>query len=257
MPSGWVRWLLEQYEFAFEVVYASMLDQGDLAAKYDVLIFVDDAIPAKDVVNVNPEAAASRRNFGGGLPDNIPDEYKNRIENVTVAKTVPQLMKFVEAGGTLLTIGSSTSIGYHAKLPILDSLTEKGEDGSEKPLPRRKYYVPASILLAQVDTAHPLTYGVPNQVHVFFDNSPVFRIQPESSREGVRRVAWYNKSPLRSGWAWGEEYLENGIAIIDADVGKGKLVLFGPEITFRAQPHRTFKFLFNGIYYGHTIPENF
>jgi hypothetical protein len=31
-------------------------------------------------------------------------------------------------------------------------------------------------------------------------------------------------------------------------VGKGSLFLFGPEITFRAQPHGTFKFLFNGIY---------
>lgn len=35
-----------------------------------------------------------------------------------------------------------------------------------------------------------------------------------------------------------------------ADVGKGKLFLFGPEITVRGQPHGTFKFLFNGIYYG-------
>jgi hypothetical protein len=26
--------------------------------------------------------------------------------------------------------------------------------------------------------------------------------------------------------------------------------LFAPEITFRGQPHGTFKFLFNGIYYG-------
>jgi hypothetical protein len=26
--------------------------------------------------------------------------------------------------------------------------------------------------------------------------------------------------------------------------------MFGPEITFRAQPHGTFKFLFNSIYYG-------
>ena len=33
-------------------------------------------------------------------------------------------------------------------------------------------------------------------------------------------------------------------------MGKGKLYLFGPEITFRAQPHGTFKFLFNGIYAG-------
>ena len=56
------------------------------------------------------------------------------------------------------------------------------------------------------------------------------------------------RSPLRSGWAWGQNYLEGGTAAIEASVGRGKLYLFGPEITFRAQPHGTFKFLFNGIY---------
>mgnify|MGYP000858272119 CR=1 FL=1 len=54
----------------------------------------------------------------------------------------------------------------------------------------------------------------------------------------------------RDGWAWGQKYLQDGVAVIEAPVGKGKLFLFGPEITFRAQPHGTFKFLFNGIYYG-------
>jgi hypothetical protein len=38
------------------------------------------------------------------------------------------------------------------------------------------------------------------------------------------------------------------VQVIDATVGKGKLFLFGPEITFRGQPAGTFKFLFNGIY---------
>ena len=33
-------------------------------------------------------------------------------------------------------------------------------------------------------------------------------------------------------------------------MGQGRVFAFGPEITFRAQPHGTFKFLFNGIYYG-------
>jgi radical SAM superfamily enzyme YgiQ (UPF0313 family) len=28
------------------------------------------------------------------------------------------------------------------------------------------------------------------------------------------------------------------------------VVLYGPEVTFRGQPHSTFKFLFNGIVYG-------
>ena len=30
----------------------------------------------------------------------------------------------------------------------------------------------------------------------------------------------------------------------------GRVVLFGPEIVWRGQPHGTFKFLFNGIYYA-------
>jgi hypothetical protein len=66
---------------------------------------------------------------------------------------------------------------------------------------------------------------------------------------GVKTVAWFaSKEPLRSGWAWGQHYLEGGAAAIEAALGKGKVLLFGPEITFRAQPHGTFKFLFNGIY---------
>jgi hypothetical protein len=42
----------------------------------------------------------------------------------------------------------------------------------------------------------------------------------------------------------------------EATVGKGRVFLFGPEITFRGQPHGTFKFLFNGIYYGSATPVN-
>ena len=54
MPSGWTRWILEQYEFPFEVVFPQTLDAGNLNAKYDVLVFVDGAIPMRD-------AAARRR----------------------------------------------------------------------------------------------------------------------------------------------------------------------------------------------------
>jgi len=62
-------------------------------------------------------------------------------------------------------------------------------------------------------------------------------------------VAWFaSAKPLRSGWAWGQQYLDKGVGIIDASVGKGRVFLFAPEILFRAQPHGTFKFLFNGIY---------
>ena len=37
MPSGWTRWLFEQFEFPFELVYPQTLDAGDLNAKFDAI----------------------------------------------------------------------------------------------------------------------------------------------------------------------------------------------------------------------------
>nr|MBA3891321.1 hypothetical protein [Gemmatimonadaceae bacterium] len=53
--------------------------------------------------------------------------------------------------------------------------------------------------------------------------------------------------PLRSGWAWGQHYLEGGIAAAEARIGQGRLLLYGPEVLFRAQPHGTFKLVFNAL----------
>jgi hypothetical protein len=101
-----------------------------------------------------------------------------------------------------------------------------------------------------VDTTDPLAYGLDKDVDVFFDSSPVFRLDRDAASRGLRPVAWFaNATPLRSGWAWGQKYLDEGVAVIDATLGKGRVLLFGPEINFRAQSHGTFKFLFNGIYY--------
>ncbi len=246
MPSGWVRWLLEQFEFQFKLVYPATLDAGNLNKKYDVLIFVRGAIPLTDL-----PGETRFRSSPQPKPESIPSEFRKRLGKVTVAKTVPKLLEFMKKGGTLLAISSSTSIGYHAGLPITNALVEKLQDGKEKPLPKEKYFVPGSILQVNVDNTNPLAYGLPKKVDVSFNNSPVFRIKPEAIKEEVRSVAWFdNENPLRSGWAWGSKYLHGRIAIIEADVGQGKLFLYGPEITHRAQPHGTFKFLFNGIYYG-------
>src|SRR4030067_2625877 len=48
MASGWARWLLEQYEFPFEVVFPPRLDAGNLRADYDVLVFVGGAVSLSD-----------------------------------------------------------------------------------------------------------------------------------------------------------------------------------------------------------------
>ena len=250
MPSGWTRWLLEQYEFPFEVVFPQTLDAGDLKSKFDVLVFTDGA--ARLSANAT---GRGRGGFAAPEPANLPDEYKGMLGRITADKTMPRVKQFVEAGGTVLTIGSSTSMAEILGLPVKNALTEMGPDGKERSLPQNKFYIPGSILKATINNTNPLAYGMGKTAEVLFDNSPTFKLAPDAQAKKTSAVAWYaGPEVLDSGWAWGQQYLNGGTAIAEASVGEGKVVLLGPEVAFRAQPHGTFKLLFNGLYYGSAKP---
>ena len=242
MPSGWTRWLMEQFEFPFEVVFPKSLDEDDLRSRFDVLVFVTGGIPAADDGQGNPLA----QYFGGQIdPESVPDEYHSMLGDVTVASTVPKLVEFLEAGGTIITIGSSTVMASHVDLPVENHLT----DDRGQPLTPDEYYVPGSVLEVRVNNNQPLAYGMNDRVDVFFNRSPVLRMLPDAQESGLTPVAWFDsEEPLRSGWAWGQHRLNGGVAIAQARVGSGTLYMFGPEILNRAQPHGTFKFFFNGVY---------
>jgi hypothetical protein len=244
MESGWTRWILEQFEFPFSRVYAPELDAGNLNAKYDVLVFVSGAIPSM------PSAGGGGRGGRGGGqggpdPQTIPAEYRSQLGRVTADRTIPQIKAFLENGGTVIALSdSAANLAAHLGLPIANHLVEGGD-----PLPRAKFFVPGSVLTAKVDTSHPLAAGMMDRTDFFFDNSPVFKLGPGAAAAGVRAFATFDSpTPLHSGWAWGQQYLEGGVAAADAKVGRGRVVLYGPEILQRAQPHGTFKLLFNAIY---------
>lgn len=237
MSSGWTRMILEDFEFDFDVLYPPDLDEGDLSA-YDVLVFEDGAIPDED-----------RQGGGrfGGPPDpsTIPEPFRSRLGQVTVNTTVPRILDYTRNGGSVVAIGTSASLARHAGLPVSNHLV----DADGRPLSRDAYFTPGSILDMKVEHVSPLAQGVGDRANILFSHSPTFRLNPGA--RGVRRIGWFDTAePLRSGWAWGEQYLENGVVAMEADVGEGKMFIFGPEITFRAQSHGTFMFLFNGIYYG-------
>lgn len=246
MPSGWVRFIMEQYHFPIDVIYPKDIDTGGLRAKYDVILFVDGAIPA-----VANGSASQRGDFGFAAPkpEEVPEEFRNRLGRITADKSIPQLKKFMEEGGHVVTIGSSTNLAYHAGVQVHNALMEM-MNGQEQKLPNEKYYIPGSILRVSVDSTTQAGWGMASEADVYFDNSPVFRLTPDAVAKGtVKPIAWFpNNRPLRSGWAWGQAYLQDGVAAFEARVGRGKLFAFGPEITFRAQTHGTFKLLFNELY---------
>ena len=240
MESGWTRFIMEQFEFPYDKVFPKRLDEGNLKKDFDVLVFVNRAIPAGET--------RSSSYYGRSDDDadsDIPAEYRDWLGSVTSDKTIPQLLEFLEEGGTIITIGSSTNLAYHADLPLGNHIV----DGNGERLSRNDYFIPSSILQVKLDNTLPVAWGMDERIDIFFRNSPVFRLKPDADKAGVTPIAWFDSDEaLRSGWAWGQDRLYGGTAMAEADIGKGKLYLFGPEILFRAQSHGTYKLFFNSLY---------
>ena len=241
IPSGWTRWLMEQYHYPFKIVYAKELDSGNLKSKFDVIIFINGAIPA-----LARTGSANGLNARNNRPDTVPDPYKFMTGRVTADKTIPQLQAFLEAGGNIVTVGSSANLAYQLKLPVRNALTDSVK-GREVPFSGDKFYVPGAVLRASFDPTQPANWGMPAEADVMYDSSPAFKVSVNSA--GIKPLMWFSSDkPLRSGWAWGQKYLKDDVAAFSAPVGAGMLYVFGPEITFRGQSHGTFKLLFNELY---------
>ncbi len=242
ITSGWARFVLEQFEFPYEIVYPSQLDAGNLISKYDVLILPDG-------VNFLRPGARQPQRIN---PEDIPAEYRDRLGSLTVAATIPKLLEFLNAGGTILAVGSATDLGIQLQLPIANALV----DSSGRALPRTRFYVPGSILSMRVDTTSALAQGLRPVTDFYYDNAEAFRLLPAAESRGVKRVVWIDSpTPLRSGWAWGQRYLNGVTEVLQAPVGRGMLVLYGADPYFRSQPHGTFKLLFNALLYRNTLGD--
>ena len=242
MPSGWVRWILEQFHFSFQLIYPQDIDNGMLNSKYDKILFISGGIPAVTNKAVPAKGKAAKT-------DEVPEAFRPWLGSITPEKSIPQLRGFLEQGGDIVTVGSSTNLAYQLGLPVENALTETKKDGKESPLSGDKFYIPGSILKAGIASNQHSNWGMPEEVDMVFNNSPVFKLGKEAEAQGIKPLAWFGKEDaLRSGWAWGQSYLKDGVVAFVAPVGKGKLYAFGTEITFRAQAHSTFKMLFNELY---------
>ena len=254
MPSGWTRWLLEQFEFPFQVVYPPELDKGDLREKFDVLILVDGAYPARGGPDGGRAGGGDQRRRTRGdaaneRPASETDPYRGRRGSLTATH---------DRAATEEVPRRRRHDPHHRQLdaPRPAARPAGGESPGRDGRGWQGAAAPAGEVLrarrrscgSRVDPRNPLAWGLGDEVDVMFSASPTFRLTDGDEAKDLRRVAWFDgKTPLRSGWAWGQEHLDGGIAIIDARVGKGRLVLFGPQVLFRGQPHGTFKFVFNGI----------
>lgn len=224
MDEGWTRWLLEQYEFPYYRLRPTELKAGKLRARFDAILFADQP---KDSLLKGADGEWIRPEYRGGLG----------------ADGVAALKEFVRDGGTLIALGSSSLVPIEEfPLPLKNTL---------KGLRPDQFSCPGSILRVFVDTTNPVGYGMPEEASAVFYNDIAFEPAPALGDSVVRTIARYpSGSLLKSGWIGGEQYLHDRIAAAEVSYGKGRVILLGFSVQNRAQPHGTFKLLFNAIHYA-------
>lgn len=231
MPSGWLRFLFENYNYDFEVFYAPEIEKGDLNKRFDVILLVGNSIPRSTNSTSNQTT----------VPDNIPEPYRSRWGRISTEKSIPELKKFINNGGQIITMGNSSVLAEHFKLGVKNALVDENDNA----LTRATYYTPGSVLTAAISDDATSTFGYDKHIDIYFNNDNVYKItDPE-----IKPLLWFNSDKvLKSGWSWGEKYLKDGVIGFEKQMGKGKLTVFSPDITFRGQTHGTFKLLFNNLY---------
>ncbi|WP_278070753.1 M14 family metallopeptidase [Brevundimonas sanguinis] len=236
MASGWTQWMLEQFEYPFEVIYPQRLDAGDLNKDFDVLVFASDMIPT------DLSAAAQREQ---PTPDSIPADYRSWLGHITAEKTVPQIDAFARAGGSVVTIGSAHRLAAAMGAPVQDVLT--GPDG--KPVASTDFFIPGAVMQTEVDNSRPLTFGAPSRMNVFFNRNAGFR----PAGEGASMVRYPQQVEVSSGWAIGADKLSGADAVLDLEHGQGRVIVLGPDVVNRAQARASSRLLFNALFYGPAV----
>jgi hypothetical protein len=249
MPTGWDQWLLQEFAFPVQQVFGDRIEAGDLGREFDVLVFHTGLPGPRDL-----ERAAQRRDEAK-LPElrmALPpfEDWSNleaRAVRLSGEKSLPALREFVAQGGTLIALGGEVEkVVRHFALPVKVGTHVPTDDGERRTL-REEFYVPGSLLAIEVDTTHPIARGCsPVLSAMVHTGSTILEVTDPQAR--IDTVARYRGADtLVSGWAIGEEFLVGKAAVLCAHVGRGRVVLFGADVTYRGQPLGTFKFLFHAI----------
>jgi hypothetical protein len=232
IDEGWTRFLLESYGFKFESLTNEQMKSGAYRGKVDVML-----LPAvgKDILERGEPGSPEARRFW----EPLPPPYAGGIG----ADGGDKLKKWVEDGGTLVALDESSDYVIDLLgLPVTNVLARVSSE---------QFNCPGSMLRIRLDPEHPLSHGLQTEEAAWFSDSPAFQTSPPDARIERRVVASYpedERDILVSGYLKGGELLEKRAAVVDFKIGKGRVVLIGFRPQHRAQPHRTFKLLWNALY---------
>ena len=225
---GWLKYVLEDFEFDYKVLRPDEVKRGHLSKNYDVIIVQD----------VEPGILKDGKPSGRWAEffEPLPPEYSGGIGD----DGVKAIKAFVDEGGTLVTTVASCDFAITTfELPAKDILADFNEE---------KFSCPGAILALSVDPKSSLGWGLEPRTPCLFTYSRAFSTRVPYGKFGREVVATYaDRDLLLSGWLRGADTIAGRPAIARFSYGKGNIVMCGFDPIRRAQTYSTYRILFNAL----------
>ena len=240
MDAGWTRFIFDTYYIPYTIIKPGNFEKTDFVKNYDVVLF-----PNEDKSILMEGKYKSGDTY---YATSYPPEFTKGIGT----EGFNNLMSFLDEGGIIISWGNSTDL-FMGPLSIKHGEDDKEDfqlpvrDGSKK-LKEDGLYVAGSLVNIKLTLENPVTYGMKEEIGVFFRGKPVFTTSLPRFDMDRRVIATFSKEDiLLSGYAENEQKLKNKTAAVWIKKGNGQLVLFGFSPQFRGSTNVSFKLLFNSL----------
>jgi hypothetical protein len=238
--EGWARYTLERMGIPYTYLGEDKLRAAPrLRERFDVVLFPSQGANAgaKQILGgVDPKFSPLPYTRTAEFPTHgYPDSTSDMTGGMGY-EGLAALRDFVAAGGTLITLGSASTVPVELGLVREVSLATT-----------RTLFVPGSIVRGRVaQTRNPIVYGYDASVPLYHRFGPYFSV-PDRLKGNIVMQYAKQDSVFMSGLVQSPGELAEKPAIVAMPTGKGTIVLFGFNPLHRHQSFGNFGLVWNAI----------
>jgi len=261
---GWVRFVLDQEEVPYTYIRDEDIAAGGLRDRFDVIVYGNVYLSLKDQIHgldtkFGPMPyKRTQQTPSFGVPDASDD-----ITGGIGWRGMASLAAYLDAGGTLITLGNASALPLDGGL--VRDVSRAGKGAS----------TPGTELTVRFNRPdHPIAYGYPEATSVFRSDYPVYDLAPPVARWMVMQWGTRNSADeeddgkvrddegedngmVVSGGGRDLENLEGPPAILDIPAGRtgrGRVLAYNFNPIHRDLNHSDYRLLWNALLNWNALP---
>jgi len=269
--AGWVRMIFDEQKIPYTLIMDEEVRKGALRDRFDVILYPDTGRALKDIaIGIDPKFGPLAFTKSAQFPSHGGPTSTTDMTGGFGWAGIQNLDDFVRRGGVLVTLGGASTV------PL-----DGGIARDVRRLSLRTFANPGSELRVRFRRPdHPLSYGYSETTSVFRAGETPYDVRPadvgrvvlqwgtkiakedeepeENAAAATGNSADKPKDPplVVSGGVKGGDEIVGKPALLDIEVGKGRVIAFGFDPIHRYQTESDFRLVWNAILHWNDLPPN-